>query len=180
MACEFVSGGNMRAAGRFARGFLLMGILSVMLSGCMSLFGERQYFHTISFDTFSDATVYGKPDVQILYWVYGDGSNIYTKTGEHALQTGITEKELTESLIMARGKSLYVKWREIVSGAIHEDKVDLDKRMPKNIEGSTIHFIAEGSQLYVFYFPKKYSSISNLKWRTPEFKKRFQIYPAVN
>lgn len=51
---------------------------------------------------------------------------------------------------MPRGDTLYVKWRIKASGAVHEDTVDLRKRMPSDITDHRIHFVVKGPQLYVY------------------------------
>lgn len=51
---------------------------------------------------------------------------------------------------MARGDSLYVKWRDRKSGKVLEETVDLAGRLPANLEGERIHFVVKGTQLYVY------------------------------
>lgn len=80
---------------------------------------------------------------------------------------------------MPRGKILYFKWREIATGDIHQDKVDLNTRMPRNIEGCSIRVVMDGSQLYVLFFPPKYTGAPGIVWRDPVLRKKFQIYPDV-
>ena len=99
---------------------MLAGDLSVSLSGCFGLIGEKLYFHSLSFDTLFDARVFGKPDVEVLYWVYGDGNNKYSFAKTFPSSDGGIQYRTRVTATMPRGKTLYVKWREIANGAIQE------------------------------------------------------------
>lgn len=169
----------MKAYCKWVAVVMLAGAMSVALTGCFGLFGEKLYFHSLSFNTRSDAKVYGKPDVEVLDWVYGDGNSKYSFVKANPRPDGGPEYAAGVTSTMPRGKTLYVKWREIANGAIHEDRVDLDKRMPRNIKKCSIHFVMDGSQLYVLYFPPKYTEAPGIVWRDPVQRKKFQIYPDV-
>ena len=51
---------------------------------------------------------------------------------------------------MELGEDLYVKWRVKSTGAIYEDTVDLRRRLPRDITGQRLYFIAQGAQLHVY------------------------------
>ena len=55
--------------------------------------------------------------------------------------------------MMPRGEHLYVKWRIKGTGEVLEDRVDLTKRLPADINDYEIHFAVYGKQLYVYAFP---------------------------
>jgi hypothetical protein len=46
--------------------------------------------------------------------------------------------------------TLYVKWRDLGDGSIHENTVDLRGRLPRRLDGNTLYFTATGSQLRLF------------------------------
>jgi len=50
---------------------------------------------------------------------------------------------------------LYVKWRDRLTGAVYEERVDLKRRLPprRKIRGSTVYWLIEDNQLYVYLIP---------------------------
>jgi len=50
---------------------------------------------------------------------------------------------------------LYVKWRDRTTGQVYEERVELKSRLPppRKMERSTIHWLIEDNQLFVYLIP---------------------------
>lgn len=126
--------------------------------------------HAFSFNVLDE-----NPQVEIIDWQYGGSKNY----GAHPLPGHTETKRINVIGELAYPKSLYVKWRNIAKNSIHEDTVNLESRLPKNIVGHRIHFSIRDDQLYVYLitpelrppdwpiYPPAYSKIY----------KSYQIYP---
>lgn len=51
------------------------------------------------------------------------------------------------------GEFLFVKWRDKATQKIHEDKIDLRKRLPDDLYGKTVYFLIDNNQVYVYLIP---------------------------
>jgi len=132
--------------------------------------------HSFSFDARHDS-----PDVDVLDYQYGDG----TQFGTHADKERVLLREDFPSDdisgVMPRGDTLYVKWRDKNTHRVYQDKVDLRNRLPQDITNLRIHFLIKGSQLYVYliYPGLKDASVPKGPVRRYQDQKQVQIYPDL-
>ena len=119
---------------------------------CMVLFGLTACAtggimanHTFSFDTIADS-----PDIEVLDYQYGNGRQFGTRADKERIALGQKFARGGVFGAMPPGEFLYVKWRIKNSTQTFEDKVDLRSRLPKDMEGLTVHFVIKASQLYVY------------------------------
>jgi hypothetical protein len=120
----------------------LMGLVAVLLSAC-SVF-SNVVDHTFAFDLRRD-----DQDAELLDYRYGE-SKLPVSADRRQVARGETFKFEGVTGPMLRGDSLYMKWRNIPTGKIYEDTVELKNRLPHNIENHTIYPMIYGPQLYVF------------------------------
>jgi hypothetical protein len=102
----------------------------------------RRADHTFSFGGFKE-----NQGIEILDWRYGH--SVTTRAPAWALKAGHVSRG-GAFYILTIGDSLYVKWRVTSTGAVFEDTVDLKSRLPQRMEDKIIHFVINGSQLYVY------------------------------
>lgn len=114
----------------------------MFLGACVP--GGNVVVHSFSFDT-----LYDDQDAEIIDYRYGT-STLPVSTSESAVNDGRGFTFNNVSGPMAKGDSLYVKWRNKSTGLIHEDTVDLRPRLPADITNNRIHFIVRGARLYVY------------------------------
>jgi hypothetical protein len=120
----------------------LMGLAAVLLSAC-SVFSNTVY-HSFMFILSAD-----NQDAEVIDYRYGEGGMIRHADPEE-VKKGIAFCCQSFSGSMLKGDFLYMKWRNIPTGKIYEDTVDLKSRLPRNIEDHTIYPMIYGSQLYVY------------------------------
>jgi hypothetical protein len=89
-------------------------------------------------------------DVEILNWRYGDSKLPYTHASKVYLGTGHIPQADNTGGPFPPGDVLYVKWRVLSTGKVHEDTADLHNSLPWNMNGKIIHFAVKGPQLYVY------------------------------
>lgn len=123
--------------------YIAMTMLGIALTSCTS--NPKLANHSFSFDARTDS-----PDTEILDWRYGDSKIHGTRPEAYMLRAGRVPQQIGTYGEMKVGKDLYVKWRLKSTNEIFEQTVDLQDRLPNNIEGHTIRFIAYQSQLYVY------------------------------
>jgi hypothetical protein len=138
------------------------------------------YYYTFSFDTKSDAKKFDVPDADIIDYSYGDCAARELCTDPYFSRIGQTEGSQNATGYYARGRSLYVKWEVKGSGKIYEDRVDLRKRLPRNMSNSVFHFVVDGPQLYVFVVPPPNAGWDRDFWINKELRKKYQIYPDAS
>jgi hypothetical protein len=121
---------------------VIASIAFVGLAACAS--GGGVFVHSFSFDTLKDGQ-----DAEIIDYRYGT-SKLPVRAPEWAVKEGKTLTFNNVSGAMAKGDSIYVKWRIHSTGQIYEDAVDLRQRLPADVTDHRIHFIVRGPQLYVY------------------------------
>jgi hypothetical protein len=96
------------------------------------------------------------PQVELLDCLYGDGLGVHTRQEVEAGKARRGEC-VKGGGTMPIGDFLYVKWRDKATDAIHEDRVDLRKRLPspKEMHDTTIYFLIDENQLYVYLIPHR-------------------------
>jgi len=66
---------------------------------------------------------------------------------------------------------LYVKWRDRITGAVYEERIDLKRRLPprRKMQGATVYWLIADNQLYVYLIPYHNSmSLTPLNRRPPD------------
>jgi hypothetical protein len=102
-------------------------------------------YHSFSFDTFLDS-----PDTELLDYKYGDSNFPGAANPEDLRKEGTAIQRININGRMRRGDVLFVKWRVRSTGKVYEKTVALKSRLPQDISDHRIHFIADGSELYVY------------------------------
>lgn len=121
---------------------LIATLALISLAGCAA--NPNLVSHSFGFDTRKDAQ-----DAVVLDYRYGD-SRLPLRPPEWAIKAGRTFTFENIHGPMLKGDFLYVKWRSMTTGRIHEDTVDLRHRLPAEITDHTIYFMIHGVQLYVY------------------------------
>lgn len=101
--------------------------------------------HAFEFDAIQDS-----PGIKILDHRYGDTKAPGARNPDYLLKEGRALQRTATSGAMRRPESLYVKWLVLADNTIHEDTVDLRKRLPRRLEGWKVYFLVRGAQLYVY------------------------------
>jgi len=129
-----------------------------LLGACAA--GPQFVDHAFGFNAVADS-----PDIEILDYRYGDSKQPGASNPEDLRREGRAIQATGIHGPMARGDSLYVKWRLKRTGQVYEDSVDLRRRLPADITDHRVYFMVRGAQLYVYLVP-------------PESKKRPAGKPA--
>jgi hypothetical protein len=114
------------------------------------------YSYQINWNVATDAPVYGKPEVKVLDFAYGV-TNQFDIIPDKWLRASFRADgccDLMHRGINApRGDYLYFKWRVLATGQVVEDRVDLSKRLPQDMNNRGLYIAIFGPQLYVYLFP---------------------------
>ena len=113
----------------------------------------KYFFYSFSFNAVSDAKIYGKPEIDILDYKFGNSGQFGTHADPEAIALGHPINQHGIGGMMPRAEYLYVKWRIQATGEIIENKVDLTHRLPSDLTHYGVHFAIFGPQLYVYLFP---------------------------
>jgi hypothetical protein len=131
--------------------------------------------HYFSFNTIADS-----PEaVTVLDYQYGNSLLDGTHLDKELAYLGKLTSQTDVYGTMEPGNFLYVKWRIEHSQKVYEDRVDLKNRLPVNMSNFRVHFIVNGSQLYVYLIPPEKQPLSlpiGLK-KTYTDLTQYQIYP---
>lgn len=118
-------------------------VAALSLSACA--FGPDTPDHAFEFDTRIDS-----PDAELLDYQYGSSRLPGVRPSAEELRLDQVGQQAIINGPMLRGDFLYVKWRIRKTGQVFEDRVDLRKRLPKDLTNCRVHFVINGSQLYVY------------------------------
>jgi hypothetical protein len=135
----------------------LVGLFFACLSACAS--GPEQlkiFSYPIQWNVSTDAPVYGKAEVKVLDYAYGVADKfdiIPDKWSRDRRPPGGCCDATNQGIVAPRGDYLYFKWRVIATGEVFEDRVDLSKRLPQDMNDRGLYIAIFGSQLYVYLFP---------------------------
>jgi len=162
---------------RLASAFALMWMA---LSACSTVGVTNFPRHSFSFDTPHDS-----PDVEVLDYKYGRSGNVATRPEKKRVEMGQTFASSSASGPIPRGDFLYVKWRlknRMKMGeylGTYEDHVDLRNRLPADITGLRIHFVIDGSQLYIYLISPGLKPASEPAGPVAQYsmQKQVKIYP---
>lgn len=168
-----LSANNAAGAARllfFIRWVLVCATLA--LSGCAS--STQLVDHAFSFDARVDS-----PNTLILDYHYGNAQLPAARPSDEDVKSGIVRQSAGISGLFSRADTLYVKWRIKATGAVHEDTVDLRRRLPANIKDHRIHFVVKEAQLYVYLISPKPNPPGWPTYDPPGYthKKTYVIYP---
>lgn len=170
---------------------IFVGLKCLMIAATLSLgacaVAPDMPNHVFEYDTWVDS-----PDAEVLDYQYGNSRQPGVRPSAEALRLNEVGQQTGVDGPMLRGDFLYVKWRIRKTGQIFEDRVDLRNRLPKDLTNCRVHFVINGSQLYVYViYPQKVAGLcppdSQQAYRsTPPQKQIFveycsrkivQIYP---
>lgn len=137
--------------------FAALLICSMALSACATGPAQPKLFsYQIQWNVSTDAPVYGKAEVKVLDYAYGVANQfdiIPDKWMRNSFRAEGCCDAVPMSLNAPRGDYLYFKWRVIATGEVFEDRVDLSKRLPQDMNSRGLYIAIFGPQLYVYLFP---------------------------
>lgn len=156
---------------RTVRCFLVALLLSV-LTACAG--SSDQPLHGFGFDAGRDS-----PNIEIVDYKYGAVKVGPTQTYKGDAEQGKTRQSAGVAGYFPVGESLYVKWRVRATGQTYEDTVDLKNRLPRDIKGGTVYFIAKDSVLMVYLITEepRPEGMAPQGPRQTQYRKTFIIYP---
>lgn len=131
---------NRRLAGAIRHGLLTA--LVTLFPACAS--APLLVDHAFGFDLRHDGQ-----RAEVLDYRYGD-SQLPVQAPAAAVAAGKTFAFAGVHGPMRRGETLYVKWRDLASGQVHADTVDLRTRLPADLRDHTLYFLIRGAQLVVY------------------------------
>ncbi len=121
----------------------ILGVFSLLaVAACAT--GAATVRHSLEFDTRKD----GQHAV-VLDYRYGP-SSLPVRAPDWVVAEG---KGIAFNAVggpMARGEFLHVKWRDTETGQVHEDNVDLRRRLPPDIANHVVYFMIRGARLHVY------------------------------
>lgn len=132
-----------RHAGSWRAALRVVGVVATLLLvvGC----AVGLVNHAFSFDTRDE------PGVEILDYRYGDSRQPGARANASAVARGASIAQNVNIVgEIRRPESLYVRWRDLISGKSYEDTVDLARLLPRDITDHRIHFTAQGPWLFVY------------------------------
>ncbi|MBK7687222.1 MAG: hypothetical protein IPJ25_15530 [Rhodocyclaceae bacterium] len=160
----------------------LIAVIFGSLTACAM--GGNVFHYSISFDARRDS-----PEIEVIDYRYSNGDVLILYPEKERLRLGQVFHRADIYGELPRGDFLYVKWRVKATGEIFEDKVDLQKRLPADMEKLDINFVVHGPHLYVFvewpWDGQPWQSEPNATKYTPvpggvkryQGHKQVQIYP---
>ena len=158
------------------RGFGALGFLACPgISRALRLRCE----HGFRFDLHASAQHYGKPDAEILDYEYGAGGGEGLRPSREAVLRGRVGGRLFVYRTMHPGETLRVRWRNIDSREVHEQRVDLRPLLPRELTGYCVYFEVEGPQLFVYLFPPPYAYAPVPRLTGSVHADTYRIYPPL-
>ncbi len=143
----------MKEKNAFQSKWLICVLFIFLMMGCAM--GEQKWANqSFSFNTSTESK-----DIDILDWQYGEHGYV---GNEHQSLPRAPKEDVAKGVAigggglsggMPVGDFLYVKWRVKTTGEIHEDKVDLKNKLPKDMNNHRIHFVVKPMQLYIYIYP---------------------------
>jgi len=109
--------------------------------------GARMANHAFSFGGIGISENTG---IEILNFQYGDSKAVGTYVEDARLSTGHIGQSGMVRGTMPVGDFLYVKWLILASGKVVEDRVDLKKHLPSDMDHKIVHFAISEQQLSVY------------------------------
>ena len=132
-------------------------ICSTALMACATGPAQPKLFsYSVTMDVRTDAPVYDQPEVKVLDYSYGVANQLEIIPSKWIRSNFPPEGccgIIHQAINAPRGDYLYFKWRVIATGEIFEDRVDLSKRLPQDMNNRGLYIAIFGSQLYIYLFP---------------------------
>ncbi len=151
-------------------------VLSIALTACAS--GPRLVQHSFSFNGRLDKWT---SIVEILEFQYGDEYQMVHRKAENDGQSRVANN-FHVAAPMPVGDFLFVKWRIKGTGEVIEDRVDLRRRLPKDISDHEITFVIEDRLLYVYLITPTKIRLNLVERPQRNFaslyRVTYQIYPT--
>lgn len=135
--------------------------------------------HGFRFDVHASALHYGTPDAEILDYEYGLAGGEALRPSREAVLRGRAGGRLFVYRAMPPGESLRVRWRDLASREVHEQRVDLRPLLPRELTGYCIYFEVVGAQLLVYLFPPPYAYAPVPRLTGSVHAGTYQIYPPL-
>ena len=125
---------------------------------------QKIYSYQIHWNVATDAPVYGKPEVKVLDFAYGV-ANQFDIIPDKWMRNSFRADGCCDAVPMIinapRGDYLYFKWRVIATGEVFEDRVDLSKRLPQDMNNRGLYVLIAGTKLFVYLFPPMHNKELN-------------------
>jgi len=156
---------------RWGLSALLLGMV-IALGACAT--SPRYVFHAFGFDAVNESKGF-----EVLAYSYSREGRAIVSSDTAIRQFGKAHQGTGINGPMPVGDTLYVKWRQKSDGQVYEDKVDLRPLLPRGMHLHEIHFVVDGSQLYVYLIdsaprPPDWPVVGPRKF---QHEKISQIYP---
>lgn len=129
----------------------IVGIVAISFSLCASGCATRSagVHHGFSFGTAGIDR-----EVKILDFQYGDYAGLPTRaTKEEVALERIRQGSVVGTFPL--GDFLYVRWRKVADGSVHEKRVDLSMIAPDEMVNKELHFGFKNAELYVYVIDLK-------------------------
>jgi hypothetical protein len=126
---------------------LVRWILAVAM--CSALIACASSLTLGSYSSFGFDMGKDQQDAVVLNYRYGN-DKYFTQAPEQIIKEGKGMYFQSMSNFQYRIDFLYVKWRSTTNGQVYEDKVDLHRSLPRDMNDQTVYFMIKGAQLYVY------------------------------
>jgi len=143
-------------AKEFPMRYLLL--VLIVLAGVMldaeAAYRKRIVFHSVEYERMMS------PDIEVLDCNYGD---VYAGLSRRGYCFNVHGE-------MQVADFFYIKWRDKTTGQMYEERVDLKHRLPplRKMDGTTIFWLIEDNQLYVYLIPDSGNQFTPLNRRPPD------------
>ena len=114
---------------------LLLLFLFCILTAC-AMGGPRVYKIKLSFDFFYDS-----PGMEVLDFQFGDSGLPKTETSEFRREKGLAVQKETSFLYMPKPEFVYVKWLNMQTGEVFEERAELKEHLPDGLDDYEITFL---------------------------------------
>ena len=155
-------------------GALFLALLSILTACAMG--GPRVYRINLSCNFFLS-----NPDMEVLDYQFGDSNQTMTQMAGFMKDGDIAERQMGAGVFIPKPEYVYVKWRNMQTGKVFEDRADLRGRLPDGIDDYGITFFVKGPQLYVYLISPHYDR-RPADWPKGPMKKsshlkQWELYP---
>ena len=155
-------------------GALFLALLSILTACAMG--GPRVYQINLSFDFFST-----NRDMEVLDYQFGNSGRTMTQMAGFMRREGLAIQRLGAGAFIPKPEFVYVKWRNMQTGEVFEDRADLRGHLPDGLDEYGITFFVNGPQLYVYLISPYYDRRPNDWPKGPVRKfrglKQWELYP---
>ena len=107
--------------------------------------GPRMYHIELSFDFFST-----NRDMEVLDYQFGNTKRVMTQMATSYIIQDLGTQRLSAGEYIPKPEFVYVKWRNMETGEVFEERADLTGRLPDGLDDYEITFFVKGPQHYVY------------------------------